>query len=125
MSARSPLVAVIDDDPYVLQALQLLLELRGFVVIAGESEAPVLAHLRGGGPVPHLIISDYRLRQGHTGIQAVRQIRSQCGQTIPGLLITGDTSGELLAQARKQGLAVLQKPVLPPQLEAAMALALS
>lgn len=120
MSTSPPLLAIIDDDASVLLAMRMLLESRGFRVIAGESEEPILDHLSAGGEVPEAIVADYRLRQGRTGIEAVRHIRALAGQPIPGLLITGDTSAGWVDEAKALRLTVLQKPVLPVQLSAAL-----
>lgn len=121
MSVQSPLLAVIDDDASVLLAMQLLLETLGFRVIAGESEREILDHLAGGGELPQAIVADYRLRRGHTGIEAVRHIRALAGRPIPGLIVTGDTSTAWVDEAKALRLVVLQKPVLPVQLSAALA----
>lgn len=120
MSNSPPLLAIIDDDASVLLAMRMLLESRGFRVIAGENEDHILDHLSAGGEVPDAIVADYRLRQGRTGIEAVRHIRARAGQPIPGLIITGDTSSGWVDEAKALRLTVLQKPVLPVQLSAAL-----
>lgn len=121
MNARIPLLAVIDDDASVLTAMQLVLETQGFRVIAGESEREILSHLSGGGEVPDAIVADYRLRRGRTGIEAVRNIRTLAGRSVPALIVTGDTSTDWVDEAKALRLIVLQKPVLPVQLAAALA----
>ncbi|MGE5547623.1 MAG: response regulator [Solirubrobacterales bacterium] len=120
MQRPPPLVAVIDDEPSVLTALRLLLEMQGYRVIAGESEAPVIEHLASGGEPPAAIIADYRLRAGRTGIQAIGDIRRRLGYAVPGLIVTGDTTSAWLGDAHALHLTVLQKPVLPRQLAAAI-----
>lgn len=66
--------------------------------------------------VPDLIIADYRLREGSTGSEAVEQLREELNEETPALLITGDTSGIRVREARASGIRLLHKPVLPAEL---------
>ncbi len=114
------LVMVIDDERTVLQALNLLLEMWGYRVVTAESEGEAVDRLSSAGETPHAILADYRLREGRTGVQAIDRIRTVSGAEVPGVIITGDTSTEGLRDARARGLTVLQKPVLPPHLQAVL-----
>ena len=118
--ARDKLVMVIDDERTVLQALNLLLEMWGYRVVAAESEGEAVERLSALDEKPHAILADYRLREGRTGVQAIERIRAMVGALVPGVIITGDTSIEGLRDARANGLTILQKPVLPPHLEAVL-----
>jgi CheY-like chemotaxis protein len=80
------LVVVIDDDPLVLEATEGLLRSWGCQVIAAESYGEALARLKGRRP--DLIVSDYRLSEGETGIDAIEGLRSAF--EIPALLISAD-----------------------------------
>lgn len=111
---------VIDDERTVLQALNLLLEMWGYRVVAAESEGEAVERLSALDEKPHAILADYRLREGRTGVQAIERIRAMVGALVPGVIITGDTSIEGLRDARANGLTILQKPVLPPHLEAVL-----
>jgi two-component system, sensor histidine kinase len=71
-----------------------------------------------GGCRPDLIISDYRLSEGKTGIEAIEQLRREFGSAIPAFLISGDTQSDSLQQARAHGLHLLHKPVDPMTLRA-------
>lgn len=115
------LVMVIDDERTVLQALNLLLEMWGYRVVTAESEGEAVDRLSSAGETPDAILADYRLREGRTGVQAIDRIRTEAGAEVPGVIITGDTSTEGLRDARARGLTVLQKPVLPPHLQAVLA----
>jgi CheY-like chemotaxis protein len=68
--------------------------------------------------MPDLVISDYRLRDGETGAQAIAKINAFCGRPLPGVLVTGDTAPERLREAAQSGHAVLHKPVRPGKLRA-------
>ncbi|MBP2297067.1 PAS domain S-box protein [Azospirillum rugosum] len=66
---------VIDDEEIVRTSLAMMLEDWRFEVIAaGSGEEAVDAVTRSDRP-PDIIIADYRLRAGHTGIEAARDVQ--------------------------------------------------
>ncbi|MFP5517665.1 MAG: response regulator, partial [Alphaproteobacteria bacterium] len=65
---------VIDDESIILAGMEIMLDTWGFRVLAAEDVETVLAKLPGH-PVPDVILSDYRLRDGWSGITAVRAVR--------------------------------------------------
>nr|WP_274709227.1 hybrid sensor histidine kinase/response regulator [Nitratireductor luteus] len=116
--ARDKLVVVIDDDPLVLEGMRSILQSWGCRLLSAESEETARSKIRDEARRPDLIISDYRLANGRTGIQAIEQIRCESGAEIPAFLISGDTAPEGLREARDHGIHLLHKPVLPMQLRA-------
>ena len=107
-------VLVIDDDKAVLAGMGHLLCEWGFECDTAESieEALALARARA----PSLVICDYRLREQHTGLDAIAALRELLGDAFPALLITGDTAPDLLREAQASGIPLLHKPVSPSQL---------
>jgi signal transduction histidine kinase/CheY-like chemotaxis protein len=105
---------VIDDDRIVRESMLHLLRDWGCECDAAESieEALALAHLNK----PDVIISDYRLREQRTGVEAIAAIRQLLGEPLPALLITGDTAPERLREAKASGIPLLHKPVSPGKL---------
>jgi CheY-like chemotaxis protein len=67
---------------------------------------------------PDLIISDYRLADGKTGIDAIEQLREKFDTNIPAFLISGDTAPDRLREASQGGFQLLHKPVAPMRLRA-------
>jgi CheY-like chemotaxis protein len=65
------------------------------------------------GKTPSLILADYRLQGGATGAQAITRIRTLCRQSLPAIILTGDTAPERLRQAKASGHGLLHKPVQP------------
>ncbi len=122
-SARSPsfddltnlVVQVIEDDELVRSGLVNLLLSWGTTVLEAPDLASALDQLRQG-PVPAVIISDFRLPDGENGIEAVRQLRLAAGREIAAFLISGDTDPALLRAAREVGLVLLHKSVRPAKL---------
>lgn len=112
-------VVVIDDDPMVLLALSTILELWGYRVIMAGSKDDALGQVRTRAP-PHLIVADYRLRDGQVGTDAIRGIRACCGADVPSVVLTGETGKECMADAESLGALVLHKPVTPHDLAFAL-----
>ena len=117
---------VIDDESIILAGMEIMLDTWGYRVLAAEDVETVLAKLPGH-PAPDVILSDYRLRDGWSGITAVRAVREACGVAVPAIILTGDTGAELMAAAKTEQLRILHKPVQPNdlrrQIEALIALA--
>jgi signal transduction histidine kinase len=112
------LIAVVDDEADVRDGMRMLLESWGCRVIAAEDSASLLAALDKGGVKPDIVVADFRLREGYTGLAAIHHIESHYGVSIPGVIITGDTAPERLSEARSSGHLLLHKPVQPANLRA-------
>jgi signal transduction histidine kinase/CheY-like chemotaxis protein len=110
------LVAVIDDDQLVLDGMGGLLRSWGCRVVTSSSADAALAAL--AGDAPDLIISDYRLADGQTGIDVIGCLRGAFGSAVPAFLVSGDTDPERLRNARVSGFHLLHKPVDPMTLRA-------
>ena len=112
------LVAVIDDDPLVLEGMGGLLRSWGYrVVTAGNDNEALAGHIERGA-APDLIISDYRLLDGRTGIEVIERLRTKLGVDVPAFLVSGDIDPTLLREARTNGFHMLHKPVEPMALRA-------
>jgi two-component system CheB/CheR fusion protein len=105
------LVLVVDDDPVVLAATQRLLEGFGLRVMTATSGIVALAQLNGSGERPDLIIADYRLTEGGSGIEMIRHLRQALEQETPAVLVTGDTLPESVRDMQDSGFTILHKPI--------------
>ncbi|MGQ9369803.1 MASE3 domain-containing protein [Azospirillum sp. ST 5-10] len=115
--ADSGLALVVDDEAIVLSALAAMLEGWGYTVLAADTPDGALARLADAGRVPDLLVSDYRLAGGRTGVEVIVAVRAACGVAIPSILLTGDTGPARLVEAQRSGFDVLHKPVTPSQLQ--------
>jgi signal transduction histidine kinase len=115
-AASGKLIVVIDDDTMVLEGMRGLLRGWGCKVVTAGSEKAAMAGL--GEQRPDLIISDYRIGDGFTGIDVIERLRVAFGPTIPAFLISGDIAAERLREARASGYHLLHKPVQPMALRA-------
>jgi len=107
-ASGAKLVVVIEDDPLVLEATGGLLRSWGCQVVAAESYGEALARLAEIGRRPDLIVCDYRLSEGATGIDAIAGLRSTF--EIPALLISAD-AGSPPGEDAFSSYNLLHKPV--------------
>ena len=112
------LALLIDDEDLILESLRLVLEQWGWAVIAASSAEDALRQLRARPRRPDVIISDYRLRNGRTGAEAIRDVHAMAGVPIPAIVLTGDTSPDRIREVRGSGFTVLHKPVTLSELSA-------
>ena len=107
------LVLIVDDEPAVLDATSMLLKIEGFEVLtaACESEALECISMR----TPDLLVTDYHLRDGRTGVEVVRSVRQQAATRIPVILVSGDTSDAIVVNDLEDT-SFLTKPVNTEQL---------
>jgi signal transduction histidine kinase/CheY-like chemotaxis protein len=116
--SHGKLVVVIDDDPLVLEGMRGLFRSWGCRVVTGATDTAALTGLAALEQQPDLIISDYLLPDGKTGIDAIERLRTAFGSPIPAFLISGDISPERLREARAGGYHLQHKPVEPMVLRA-------
>jgi len=108
-------ILVIEDDRQSAQALRGLLDSWGCVVAVVEGLQGALT-IVDGGFVPDLVLSDFRLRAGESGMDTLHQLRTSLGRPLPACLMSGDTDPELIQSCRDAGLPLLHKPVRPAKL---------
>ena len=113
------LIVAIDDEVVVRTAMAELLSSWGHRVIPAASGEAALAALKDGA-TPDLIVCDFRLARGETGLQAIARLQAACGVRIPAILLTGETAPEKLREAQAGGYPLLHKPLAPGRLRAAV-----
>lgn len=112
------LVLVIDNEPAVLESMQMLFERWGCEVMAVLSRDQALAELERTGKRPQAILADYHLDDDLTGFDAIHRVRKYLEEDVPGAIITADRTDEVRTLLRAQYLPVLNKPVKPNRLRA-------
>ncbi|MGU5541325.1 hybrid sensor histidine kinase/response regulator [Aeromonas hydrophila] len=112
-------VLCIDNESDILIAMHSLLGRWGCEVVCAQSLAQA-EDLIAGGFLPQLVLSDYHLDDGKTGLQALHMLRLAHGNDIGGIIISADRKSELQAQIRKHGYGYISKPVKPLKLRALM-----
>jgi CheY-like chemotaxis protein len=67
---------------------------------------------------PDCILSDYRLRENKTGIEAIHAVSELIGNDVPAVLITGDVAIKELHEEGADKYHLMHKPVQPARLRA-------
>jgi len=105
-------IFVIEDDEDNLHGIRLLLETWGYQVVAGASGDEIVQAAGNCPEVPVLILTDFRLREHETGIAVIDRLHEEyADDSIPAILMTGDTDPQRLAEAAARGWPLLHKPV--------------
>lgn len=103
-------VLVVDNDPVVLAGMQSLLSSWGLSVCGaiGRDDARNVMP----GRRPDLLLLDYQLDDGLTGLELLAELRQHWGR-VPSVLITADHSVAVAEAARQAGCFLLNKPLKP------------
>ena len=100
--------------------MSTLLTQWGYEVLEAASADEAIQRLADYEERPAMLICDLRLRDGESGIDAIEKLRTEYNESIPAMLITGDTAAHRLLAARTSEVLVLHKPVPSGQLRAAI-----
>jgi CheY-like chemotaxis protein len=111
-------VLCLDNEPEILVAMASLLGRWGCEVQCVQDLAQALTLVESFKP--DLVLSDYHLDDGKTGLQALHMLRLALGTGVGGIIISADRKGELQAQIREHGYGYISKPVKPLKLRALM-----
>lgn len=114
---RATTILVVEDDPMQADALASLLSGCGYRVLVARDGAEAAAAI----PPPDLILSDYRLPGGQTGVDAVGRVRTVNGGAIPAIIMTGDTEAAIALDVARADCDIVHKPCPPSALFAAIA----
>lgn len=121
--SASGLIVLIEDDVNVANAWGLLLEAEGYEVATGASVSEAKALIKHLPVAPSLLISDFHLLDGSTGVEAVTEIRKYFASEIPAFIVSGDTS-KIVNEARLlENCTVMSKPVNTARLLSAASIA--
>ncbi|MEE9491946.1 MAG: ATP-binding protein, partial [Gammaproteobacteria bacterium] len=112
----SACVLVIDDDSKVREGMRELISSWGSKTLTASSVVDALSAVDESPCMPDLIVSDFHLGSHMTGIDAISKLRKKCGNNIPAVLISADTSEKCLTVAEQNDVPLLHKPVTPGEL---------
>ncbi len=114
-AAQTPLVLVLEDDRAVLDAMRLLLKVHGYRVLTATTIAQALQQAREH-PGLRLLITDYHLTGGETGIEAIKVLRAELGADLRVALVSGAIPSALPGLAEDARLRLVGKPIRAEQL---------
>lgn len=114
-SLESRLVLVVENDIPTLKAVTELLEVWEMAVIAHSDVRDIpgrIAELTAAD----VILADFHLGSGITGVDIVSTVRAAAGRTIPAVVATADHTVEVQALIEAADCMLMHKPVKPAQL---------
>lgn len=109
-AGANTLVLIVEDNEELSAALALQLETWGFAAFEARSGGEAAALLEETGVAPDVILADYALGNGETGLEALRALRAAYG-AIPAAIVTASPAPEMRAACRREGLQVIAKPI--------------
>ena len=117
-------IVVVEDEPAVRAGLEVLLAGWGAQIDAFDSVGSSRAWAERSDPLvikPDLLIVDYRLEEGLSGVDAIKALRARFGAALPAILVTGSTMTGHDREATEHNFHLLIKPVVPNKLRAMIA----
>lgn len=108
-------ILLVDDHAGVRDATAMLLRVEGFEVLCAASLAETHQALQDN-PRIDLVIADYHLQKGETGIQVIAAARHAAGERLGAILVSGDTSSTLRDVKSTDRLRIASKPIQADQL---------
>jgi two-component system CheB/CheR fusion protein len=108
-------VLLVEDDASVREATRMLLQSDGYHVTAVNSLGAALAHA-ANEPRVDLLVTDYHLRDGETGMQVIAALREALRVPLRAILITGDTSAAVNELRLDPHLRLASKPIKAEEL---------
>ena len=104
-------ILIVDDDPDILELLDLSLKEAGHTTLLASDAIAALTLLNGNKNLPNLVLTDFNLPNGMTGLQLAAKVRNKIGQTLPVIILTGDISTQTIRNIADEGCVHLNKPI--------------
>jgi Na+/proline symporter/CheY-like chemotaxis protein/PAS domain-containing protein len=114
-------VLCIDNDPAALRGLATLLDSWGCETLPAQGVEELVAGRRLQAWRPDLIVVDYHLEGGATGLEVVRHLRAVEGIRAPVLVVSADASDAVRREAETLDCVFLRKPLKPLAVRSALA----
>ena len=118
MPPAARVALIVENDSAMRRGYELMLGGRfGMVVRATGGTAEALAAMGQDDP-PDVILADYNLDNGDTGIAAIQALRAAAGQRVPAVMVTAQRDPRIARDCAALGVPLMEKPVCPEELGA-------
>lgn len=111
VAPRTGEILIVEDDPSVREMLVVLFEQEGHRTVAAADGHEAFALAARGTLRPDVVVADYNLPLGLTGIQVATALRATLHDEVPVIILTGDISSDTLREIAQQNCLYLHKPV--------------
>ena len=110
-------VVCLDNDLMILEGMEQLLTALGATVGSAQNRGALFDQFVSG-KLPDIVLADYHLDDGDTGINTMVAARRRGARDTPCIIISADDSDVIRDQARAAGFRFLPKPVNAARLRA-------
>ena len=121
----STTILIVEDDPEVREYLALFLNEQGFQTVTAFDGPAALALMADRQYHPDLVLADYNLPNGLTGVEVSQRLRKELDFKVPVVILTGDISTMALRDIALHDCVQFSKPVKLRELTQAIAKLLS
>jgi two-component system, chemotaxis family, CheB/CheR fusion protein len=118
---RAATILIVEDDPEVREYLALFLTEEGYHAVTAIDGPAALALFASAKQRPDLVLADYNLPNGLTGVEISRRLRRELDLNIPFVILTGDISTGALRDIALHDCVQFSKPVKLRELTQAIA----
>lgn len=112
-AARPSVIVVVEDDPDLLDLVARLLRENGHMVSCAPDAATALRLTAGGAIRPDILLTDYNLPSGQSGVDLLHALQQRLQRPLPAIVLTGDISSEAQGIIAEADCIHLRKPVVP------------
>lgn len=115
LSLRGRVALVVENDDAMRRGYEVILRDRlGMVARITGGTAEALAEM--GEEPPDVVLADYNLENGDTGLIAIRALREAVAQQIPAVMVTAHRDPQIARACAAMGVQLMEKPVHPQEL---------
>lgn len=123
LTLRGRLALIIENDPGMRRGYEVILRDRlGMAARVTGGTAEALAAM--GDEAPDVILADYNLENGDTGVAAIKALWAAAGRRVPAVMVTAQRDPDLARTCAGMGVPLMEKPVQPAELGQMLALML-
>ena len=109
-------ILIVEDDPAVLEMLQVLFDDEGHRTLIAADGRAALELTAQTETKPDLVVADYNLPNDLNGLEMISALQVQLQHAIPAIILTGDISTDSLRKIARHGCVHLNKPMRAPEL---------
>ncbi|WP_296711177.1 hybrid sensor histidine kinase/response regulator [Rhodoblastus sp.] len=110
-------VLIVENDAILRFALESLVEQWGYEACAAADADEAFKRGENDDMRFDLVITDYDIGNGSTGVQMVKELERRAGRRFPALVLMGETDEEALTDIVASGIDVAHKPISPDDLQ--------
>jgi len=114
----SQVVLCVDNEKEILDGMYGLLSKWGAQPLIATTMDEALRQLDRSPTMPSLLLIDYHLNDGVTGLEIIDALRARAEVEFPAAILTANHTTEVADLVREAGHALLHKPVKPAALRA-------